>query len=85
MSTQADDTAYLVGAAAWLLAPDLRTYEALIRGLPVPCRLLEPKPLKAIGMTHNDPWLVLTPEAALLIEVSRPRGGYGLSMASRRR
>lgn len=85
MNEHDGDTAYVVGAAAWLLAPDPRTYEALVRGLPVPCRLLEPKPLKAIGMTHNDPWLVLTPEAALLIEISRPRGGYGLSMRGGRR
>jgi hypothetical protein len=32
--------------------------------------------LRAVGMTRDDPWLVLTFEQALLIEVSRPKGGY---------
>jgi hypothetical protein len=70
------DAEALVGLAALSLSTDLRSYQALLLGLPVPCRCLEPKVLKAIGMTPADPWLVLTFEKALLIEASRPKGGY---------
>jgi hypothetical protein len=70
------DAEALVGLGALALSTTLRTYQALLLGLPVPCRCLEPRVLKVIGMTTDDPWLVLTFEQALLIEVSRPKGGY---------
>jgi hypothetical protein len=78
------DAEALVGLAALALSTDLRTYQALLLGLPVPCRCLEPRVLKAIGMTPADPWLVLTLEQALLIEASRPKGGYGFEERRRR-
>ena len=73
--TEPEAEAY-VGLAALALSTNLATYRALLRGMPVPCRQLEPRVLKAIGMTTDDPWLVLTLDDALLIEASRPRGGY---------
>jgi hypothetical protein len=66
------DTEFLVGASSWLLARDPRTYQALISGLPVPCRRLEPVVLSALGLRPTDPPLVMTPDLALLIEVFRP-------------
>ena len=79
------DTEYLVGAASWLLARDLRTYQALVWGLPVPCRRLEPTIVKALGRVCDDAALVMTPELALLIEVYRPEGGYGLISRTERK
>jgi len=65
-----------VGLAALALSTSWATYRALVRGLPVPCRQLDPRALKVIGLTTDDPWLVLDLDQALLIEASRPRGGY---------
>jgi hypothetical protein len=76
--TEREVEAY-VGLAALALSPNLATYRALLRALPVPCRLLEPRVLKVIGMTTDDPWLVLTLDHALMIEACRPCGGYRLS------
>jgi hypothetical protein len=79
------DTEYLVGVASWLLARDLRSYQALVWGLPVPCRRLEPIVLKALGLVADDGPLVMTPELALLIEVYRPEGGTQAGEAAVRR
>jgi len=73
---QRPDLEALVGLAALALSTDWATYRALVCGLAVPCRRLDPRILPVIGMTTDDPWLVLTLEHALLIEAQRPRGGY---------
>jgi hypothetical protein len=74
----------MIGLAALSLSTNWATYRALVRGLAVPCRFLDPRPLKALGMTTRDGWLVLDLDRAVLIEASRPQGGYFAGRGERR-
>jgi hypothetical protein len=68
---------YVIGSAALALSTNWRTYQALVRGLPLPYRCLDARVLKVLGLLPDDRGsLVLTLDDALLIEACRPRGGY---------
>ena len=67
------DAEALIGISAWILARDIRSYQALVTGLPVPLWRLDAGVLERIGIDSlEDKSIVMTHELALLVEVHRP-------------
>ena len=67
------DAEALIGISAWILARDIRSYQALVAGLPVPLWRLRSDVLEELGINPlGDKSLVMSQELALLIEIYRP-------------
>lgn len=67
--------------AGILLARDVEASRALIRGLPVPRKRLNPKALAALGEPEEGPDIALDDELALRLEVQLPLKGDGAKPA----
>jgi AAA domain len=68
----ADEREYLIGSAAMALGGDLRAYQALTNGLPVPRDRLDAAMLERIGEPVAGDPLALDEALALRVEAARP-------------